>query len=106
MPNPVTARSQAWVLLLLACWHCGFKSRQGHGCLSRVVTYRSLRRADHSSKGVLPTVVCLSVIVDTHRGGPGQLGLSSHEKKKSVCTECTVNNDELEGMFVTTVCKD
>ena len=28
-----------------------------------VVMYRSLHRADHSSRGVLPTVVCLSVIV-------------------------------------------
>jgi hypothetical protein len=26
-----------------------------------VVTYRSLRRADHSSRGVLPSVVCLNV---------------------------------------------
>jgi hypothetical protein len=25
--------------------------------------YRSLRRADHLSRGVLPTVVCLGVIV-------------------------------------------
>ena len=23
-------------LLPLACWHCGFESRQGHGCLSLV----------------------------------------------------------------------
>ena len=29
-----------------------------------VVRYRSLRRADHSFRGVLPTVVCLSVIVN------------------------------------------
>jgi hypothetical protein len=32
-------------------------------CLSVVlcvVRYRSLRRADHSSRGVLPTVVCLT----------------------------------------------
>ena len=42
----------------------------------------SLRRTDQSSKGVLPTVVCLSVIEDTHRRGPGPLGLSSHDKKK------------------------
>jgi hypothetical protein len=28
-----------------------------------VVRYRSLRRADHSSRGVLLSVVCLSVIV-------------------------------------------
>jgi len=70
-----------------------------------VVTYRSLRPADHSSEGVLPTVVCLSVIEDTHRRGPGPLGLSSHDKKNAVCIERTVNNNELEGMFVTTAGK-
>jgi len=32
-------------------------------CLLSVVRKRSLRRADHSSRGVLPTLVCLSVIV-------------------------------------------
>jgi len=29
----------------------------------RVVRYRSLRRFDHSSRGVLASVMCLSVIV-------------------------------------------
>jgi hypothetical protein len=33
------------------------------------------RRADHSSRGVLPSVVCLSVIVKPRSGGgPGPLG--------------------------------
>jgi hypothetical protein len=33
-----------------------------------------MRRADHSSRGVLPTVVCLSVIMKPRqRGGPGPL---------------------------------
>jgi len=46
----------------LACWDYEFESHRGHGCLSVVsvvcvVRYRSLRRADHSSRGVLPTVV-------------------------------------------------
>jgi hypothetical protein len=41
----------------------------------------SLRRADHSSRGVLPSVVCLSVIEEPQRGCLGPLGLSSHEKK-------------------------
>jgi hypothetical protein len=31
-------------------------------CECCVVRYRSLRLADHSSRGVLPSVVCLSVI--------------------------------------------
>ena len=34
-----------------------------------VVGYRSLRRVDHSSRGVLPSVVCLSVIAESDRGG-------------------------------------
>jgi len=34
----------------LACSGCGFESHRGHGCL--FVKYRSLRRADHSSRGV------------------------------------------------------
>jgi hypothetical protein len=67
-PIPVAARSKAWVcgrslagiagsnlagsmdvfLLLVLC----------------VVRYRSLRRADHSSRGVLPSLVFLSVIMN------------------------------------------
>jgi hypothetical protein len=39
-----------------------------------VFGYRSLRRADHSSRGVLPSVVCLSVIANPrYRGGLGPL---------------------------------
>jgi hypothetical protein len=34
-------------LRALACWDCGFESRR-------------LRRADHSSRGVLPNVMCLT----------------------------------------------
>jgi hypothetical protein len=41
----------------------------------RVVRYRSLRRADHSSRGVLPSVVCLSEIAESDRGGLGPLVL-------------------------------
>jgi len=46
----------------LAYWDCGFESHRGHGRLSVasvvcLVRYRCLRRADHSSTGVLPTVV-------------------------------------------------
>jgi hypothetical protein len=44
----------------LACWHCGFESRRGHDCLllraSCFVRQRCLRRADHSSRRVLPTL--------------------------------------------------
>lgn len=45
------------------------ESRQGHGCPSRasvvcVVRDMSLCRADHSSGGVLPYVMCPSVIIN------------------------------------------
>jgi hypothetical protein len=49
-----------------------------------VVRQRSLRRADHSSRGVLPSVVCLSVIEEPHRESLGLLWLSSHETCKAV----------------------
>jgi hypothetical protein len=50
-------------LRTVAYWDHGFESRWGHGWLSVVsvvcvLRYRSLRWADHSSRGVLPTVVC------------------------------------------------
>jgi hypothetical protein len=43
----------------------------------------SVRRADYSTRGVLLSVVCLSVISKPHRRGRlGPLGLSSHNKNK------------------------
>jgi hypothetical protein len=47
-----------------------------------VAKRRSLRGADHTSRGVLPSVVCLSVIEEPRRGSLGPIGLSSLEKKK------------------------
>jgi hypothetical protein len=48
------------------------------------VRERSLRRADHSSRGVLPSVVYLSVIVKPwQRWCPGPLGGLLHHGKKS-----------------------
>ena len=57
-------------------------------CLLRVlcvVRYRSLRRADHSSRGVLPAVVRRCVYLETSRmWGPWPaLGRSAIAKKKS-----------------------
>jgi len=60
LPVPVAARSKDVGLWPLACWDCGFESHRGHGCLSWVlcvVRKRSVRRSDHSSSGILPTVV-------------------------------------------------
>jgi len=51
-------------LRLLACWNCGFEFRRGHGYLSVVsVVLLSLSQGDNSPRGVLPSVVCLNVIV-------------------------------------------
>jgi hypothetical protein len=51
----------------LACWDCGFESRRDIVvcllCVLRVVRWRFLRRTDHSYRRVLPSVVCLRVIV-------------------------------------------
>ena len=42
----------------------------------------SLRRADHSSRGFIPSVVCLSVIEEPHTGGLDPLGLSGQERER------------------------
>jgi len=74
----------------LPCWDCGFESHRGHGCLSVVsvlcvVRLRSVRRADHSSRGVLLTVVrrcvwsrnLVNEEVLTHRGAVAQKKINS-----------------------------
>ena len=64
---------EGWGLLPLASWDCCFESQRGHGCLSvvSVVCCQStVCRADHSSGGVLPSVVCLSVIAKPSKGRP------------------------------------
>jgi hypothetical protein len=56
----------------LACWDCGFESRRGHGCLSLVIVKCCLlRRADHSSRGVLRSFVYLKRVCSRSplRGG-------------------------------------
>jgi hypothetical protein len=45
-----------------------------------VVRERSLRRADHSSRGVTPNVLCLRVVEEPHRRGLDPLGMSNHKK--------------------------
>ena len=49
-----------------------------------------MRRADHSSRGVLENVVRLSVIQESHRGGLSPLGMPSHVRK-NICTTCLPN---------------
>ena len=50
----------------LFCWDCGFESRCGLNiCLLLSVVCCQVEvsaSADHSSRGVLPSVMCLSVI--------------------------------------------
>jgi hypothetical protein len=80
----------------LTCWDCGFESRRGRGCLSFVIVVcfqRSRRVADHSSRGVLPSVVCLSVIAEFHRGGLGPLGLQDMKKETKVLNAADVYID-------------
>jgi len=50
------------------------------------VNLNQLRRADQLTRGVLPILVCLSVIKQPLRGGLGPLGLSSHEREKKVAS--------------------
>ena len=42
------------------CWNCGFETRRGHGCVSLVsAVCCKVHITDHSSREVLPNVVCL-----------------------------------------------
>jgi len=84
---PVATRSEAWI--------CGrslagiVASNPAGGidvcllCMLYVVRQRSLRRADHSSRGVLPNMICLSVIVNPRRGNPWYgIGSKRHRKRE------------------------
>ena len=52
-----------------------------------VFGYRSLRRANHSFREVLPSVVCLSVIANPrYRGGLGPLGGCCDKEEKLCCS--------------------
>ena len=66
----------------LACWDCGFESRMGHGYLS-LVSVVCCQVEVSASKGVLPSVVCLSVIMNPRWwGGLCPLALLRHGKNK------------------------
>jgi len=73
----------------IACCNCGFESRRSHSCLFLVNVVccqveRSLRRADHSSRGFLPSVVCpMSVIAKPRTGRPWlRIGSKRHKRNK------------------------
>jgi hypothetical protein len=84
----------------LALWDCGFESRRRHGCLyvmiqqsTWVVRYSYLRRADHSYRGLLQSVVCLCYTSKPQQWGClGQLKEYSHGKKKHVMKHDSNNN--------------
>ena len=62
----MAALSKAWIFCCSLAGIAGSNPTGGHGWLSLVSIVcceRSLRRADQSSGGVQPNVVCLSVIV-------------------------------------------
>jgi hypothetical protein len=66
VPMPVATRSKAWVCGRSNAGIVGLNPARVMALrllyLLCVVRQTSLRRADHSSRGVLPTVVCLSAI--------------------------------------------
>ena len=87
-PTAVAACSKQADLRPLVCWDSGLKSHRGMDvCVSWVlcvVRDWSLRRADHSSRAVLQTVVCLPEFDPENLkwGGLGPLDMSSHKKKR------------------------
>ena len=92
-------RSKAWVCGRWLVGSAGSNPAKGMDvCLLWVlciIRQRSLQQADHSSRGALPTVVGLSVIVQPRqRGRPGPLGTAAAWTIKSAWShEATSNAD-------------
>ena len=85
----VAARSKVWVGCRSLAKITGSNPASGKNiCLVSVVCCQvwSLRRADRSSRGVLPSAVCLCMIDEPHRRGLGPLRLSRHDEKKKHVT--------------------
>jgi hypothetical protein len=92
-------------LRLLACCDSGFESRRRHGCLFLVNVVLCQLQISSTGRslvqGVLPSVVCLSVIEEFHRGGFGPLGLSVVRRRRRTRTRrrtrsikvCSLNLD-------------
>ena len=83
-PIPVAAQCKAWVcgrsLAGIAGSNPVWFMEVSLLCVLFIVRQTSLRRADHSYRGVLPSVVCLSAISHPQQwGGLGPLWLSSHK---------------------------
>ena len=89
----MAARSEAHVCGLSRVEIVGSNPAGGiDGYLLCVVRYRSLGRAYHSSRGVLPSVMCLSVIVKPRKlGDRGPLGaLAPWEEIQDI--SCTIRS--------------
>jgi hypothetical protein len=82
-PIPVLARSKA---RFYGCWDGRLESHKEYRslCLANVfvVRWRSLRRTDSSSRGVVLSAMSLGVIEEDHRGGLGPMAQSSRQGKK------------------------
>jgi len=83
--HPVVARSKAWArghsLSGIAGSNPGADVDVCLLWLWCVVRWKSLQRADPSTRAVLPIAVCLSMIEERHTGSLGPLGALSHKKK-------------------------
>jgi len=69
LPVSVAARSKAWVC---GCLHAGISGSSPAGGMDVffMCSWKSVRRADHSSRGVIPSVMCpMSLILGNQRGG-------------------------------------
>jgi hypothetical protein len=69
----------------LACWDCGFESRQRHGSLSSVIVVCCQVAVTATSRSLIqrsPTECDVSVIEEPRRGSLGPLRLSAIKKLK------------------------
>jgi len=82
----------------LAGWDYGFEFHLAHGCVFWVlcvVRQRSLRRTDHSSRGVLPSLVCLPECEQgtSHRRPRPTRTVEPWEKKKTIKVNKTCDHN-------------
>ena len=82
----------------LSRWDCGFESHRGHGCLLWVlcvVRWRSLRRIDHSPRGVLPTVARRCVWSRNLENEEAKARYGAVEKTTTMCCNAKKTNKQM-----------
>ena len=87
MPVPVAAWSKTWVCGRSPAGIVGSSPPGGMDVsVVSVVMYRSHRRADHTSRGVLPTVMCRCVLFRNLKNEEAmtRIGPQRHRGKKNV----------------------